>query len=95
MVLRALSQKVSQMPHHNGTHLGSLKGLRLPPKAWYVLRRENIRTITQLRAIAGRIERFEGIGPKTAQAIRDEVARVTFHEGQHHDESQSPSPWIA
>jgi hypothetical protein len=63
-VLSALSQKVSQMPRHDETGPGSLNGLRLPPNAWYVLRRENIRTITQLRAIAGRIERFEGITPR-------------------------------
>ena len=78
------------MPRHDGTRPGSLKGLRLPPNAWYVLRRENIRTLAQLRAIAGRLEGFAGVGPKTAQAIRDEVTRITLHDEQLHDECPSP-----
>jgi hypothetical protein len=68
------------MRRHDETRPGPIKGLRLPPNAWYVLRRENIRTIHQLRAIAGRIERFEGIGAKTAQAIRAELSRTAPFE---------------
>jgi hypothetical protein len=41
-----------------------------------VLRRENITTMSKLRAAANRLEWFEGIGPKIAQAIRAELARI-------------------
>ena len=61
-------------------------GVRLPSRVWEVLHRENIRTVSQLRAAADRIERFTGVGPKTAQAIRDELARVAALE------SRSPDP---
>jgi hypothetical protein len=53
-----------------------------------VLDREHIRTVDELRAIAGRLEKFEGIGPITARTIRQELDRVaapgeaTFAEGQ-------------
>ena len=56
---------------------GPIGGLYLPFIAWKVLHRENIRTIDRLREVAGRIERFEGIGSKLAQAIRAELARAT------------------
>ena len=56
---------------------GPIRDLILPPNVWYVLRRENIKSISQLRAVADRLERFNGIGPKRAQAIRAEPARVT------------------
>lgn len=56
---------------------GSIPGLQLPQQAWFVLERENIRTIDRLRAIADRIEHvLPGIGPKTADAIRAELARI-------------------
>lgn len=60
----------------NGNCRGPIGGLVLPPHAWYVLRRENIKSISKLRAVAGHLERFNGIGPKSAQAIRAELARV-------------------
>jgi len=60
----------------NGHCRGLIRGLVLPPNIWYVLRRENIKTISQLRAVADRLERLDGIGPKSAQAIRAELARV-------------------
>jgi transposase len=41
-----------------------------------VLRREKIKTISELRAVADHLERLKGIGPKRAQAIRAELARV-------------------
>ena len=56
---------------------GPIRDLRLPPKAWYVLRRENITTMNKLRAVAARLERVEGIGTKLAQAIRAELTRAT------------------
>jgi hypothetical protein len=66
---------------------GPIDGLRLPPNAWDVLRRENITTLDRLKAVARRIERFDGIGSKTARAIREEVARATCRDeqpgGQH------------
>jgi hypothetical protein len=55
---------------------GSIGGLVLPPNIWYVLRRENIKTMNKLRAVADHLERLDGIGPKRAQAIRAELARV-------------------
>jgi hypothetical protein len=55
---------------------GSIKGLRLPFNAWLALNRAGIITLDQLRARADQIERIDGIGPKTAHAIRQELARV-------------------
>jgi DNA-directed RNA polymerase alpha subunit len=55
---------------------GPIDGLRLPLRAWKVLQREHITTLDQLRAAAGRIERFENIGSKTARTIRTELARM-------------------
>ena len=60
----------------HGNCLGPIRDLRLPPKAWYVLRRENITTMSKLRAVADRLERVDGIGSKLAQAIRAELTRV-------------------
>jgi hypothetical protein len=61
---------------------GPIRGLRLPLNAWNALHREGITTIAQLRAKADRIERFSGIGPKTALAIRVELGRVALLEAQ-------------
>ena len=55
---------------------GPIRGLRLPLHVWDMLREQGITTIDQIKAIAARIERFERIGPKTAQVIREELARV-------------------
>jgi hypothetical protein len=60
----------------HGNCPGLIKDLRQPPKAWYVLRRENITTMSKLRAVADRLERVDGIGSKLAQAIRAELTRV-------------------
>jgi len=71
--------KVKQM--HKGLFEdceGPIRGLRLPLNAWNVLYRENITTLPQLTAIADRIERLPGIGPKTAQAIRAELGRIAL-----------------
>jgi hypothetical protein len=66
------------MPNHfNDRWGGSIRGLRLPLQVWNNLRNENITTINQLRAAAGRLERLVGIGPKAAQIIREELARVS------------------
>ena len=57
---------------------GPITGLRFPPWVWDLLRRERITTLDQLRAVADRMERvYPGIGQRTAQAIRDEITRVT------------------
>lgn len=62
---------------------GAIPGLRLPQYAWSVLDRDNITSMDQLRAIADEIERLvPGAGPKTADAIRAELARVTASEDQ-------------
>jgi hypothetical protein len=56
---------------------GPIRGLRLPFQAWEALRREGITTLDRLRAMADEIHTLSGIGPKTAQLIREELARVT------------------
>ncbi len=69
-----------------GNCRGPIGGLLLPPNIWYVLRRENIKTISELRAIADHLEQFDGIGPKRAQTIRAELARaVSPDDGQPPD----------
>jgi endonuclease III len=49
----------------------------LPFDAWEALRREDITTLDRLRAMSDQIHTLPGIGPKTAQLIREELARVT------------------
>jgi Holliday junction resolvasome RuvABC DNA-binding subunit len=56
---------------------GLIRGLRLPLYAWSTLRDEGITTVDELKAIADQLERFPGIGTKTAQLIPDELARVS------------------
>jgi hypothetical protein len=57
---------------------GSIPGLLLPQHAWNVLEDANITTVDQLREIAGQLERLiPGVGPKTAEAIRAELARIS------------------
>jgi len=51
-----------------------------PLQVWTSLRNENTTTIDQLMAAAGRLERLVGVGPKAAQFIRDEIARVSAPE---------------
>jgi hypothetical protein len=55
---------------------GHIPGLRLPLNAWDALQREGITTIEQLRTWADRIQWLPGIGPKSAQIIREELARL-------------------
>jgi DNA-directed RNA polymerase alpha subunit len=55
---------------------GPIAGLRLPFATWAVLMREGITTLDHLRAVADHLEQFEGIGRKSAQIIREELARV-------------------
>ena len=57
---------------------GPIRGLRLPLNAWNVLDQKNITTLTQLTAIADRVERLPGIGAKTALAIRVELGRIAL-----------------
>jgi endonuclease III len=35
-------------------------------------------TVAQLKAVADRLERLEGMGPKTARVVREELARIEF-----------------
>jgi len=53
----------------------------LPQLAWDVFQRENIQTMDQLRAIAGQVERFDGIGPITVRVIRQELDRTGSEAG--------------
>jgi hypothetical protein len=73
---------------------GLIEGVFLPRLAWDVLHRENIRTISELRAVARQLERFEGIGPITARVIRQELDRVAAPGEQRSGEGQL-SAWGA
>ena len=66
------------MPHsgYYEVFTGPIAGLHLPYATWDVLMREGITTLDQLRAVADQIQQFEGIGRKSAQIIREELARV-------------------
>jgi hypothetical protein len=70
------------MPSHFDDRWGGpIRGLRLPLTAWKSLEYDGIKTIDQLRAVADQLERLPGIGPKTAQVLRKELARVSVPEG--------------
>ena len=56
---------------------GPIQGLRLPLIAWGALDRAGITTLDQLRAQVNGIQRFDGIGPKTARLLQQELARVS------------------
>ena len=64
------------MRHGYDNHSGPIAGLRLPARAWTALRRENIRSLDQLKSVVYRIDRFDGIGPTTARIVREELARA-------------------
>jgi hypothetical protein len=69
------------MPNHfNERWERPIRGLRLPLQVWTSLRNENIITIDQLMAASGRLERRVGIGPKAAQIIHEEIARISARE---------------
>jgi hypothetical protein len=82
------------MPRHFEPSEGLIEGLYLPQLAWDVFHRENIQTIDQLRAVAGQLERFDGIGPITARVIRQELDRVAAPGEQTSGEGQL-SAWAA
>ena len=70
------------MPNHYHERWGGpIRGLCLPLAVWTSLGRENIITIDQLRAVAHQLERLDGIGPKAARIIREELARVSTPVG--------------
>jgi DNA-directed RNA polymerase alpha subunit len=55
--------------------LDPFQGLHLAPRARKALQREGITTLDELRGVANHIHQFEGIGLKSAQALRDELKR--------------------
>ena len=55
---------------------GPIGGLRLPWRTWQALRREDITTLHRLRAWVDQLHTIPDIGPKTAQLIREELARA-------------------
>jgi hypothetical protein len=59
-------------------HPGPIEDLRLPIRVWNVLRRENIRSLDQLKAVVGRIDRFDEIGPTMARIVRQEITRTVW-----------------
>jgi len=60
---------------------GPIGGLRLPLSTWAALDRAEITTVDQLRAQIARIQRFDGIGPKTALLLKQELTRVDRDAG--------------
>ena len=68
--------------HYHEQVEGPIRGLRLPSIVWNKLRDENITTFDQLKAAAHQLNQIFGIGPKMAQVIRDEIARVAASEDQ-------------
>jgi DNA-directed RNA polymerase alpha subunit len=60
--------------------LDPFRGLQLAPRERKALQREGITTLDELRVVADQIHQFEGIGLKSAQAIRDELARMAQPE---------------
>jgi Holliday junction resolvasome RuvABC DNA-binding subunit len=67
--------------HYDERWGGPIRGLRLPLAAWTSLKDDGITTIAQLKAVADQLERLPGIGPKTAQVLRKELARASAPEG--------------
>jgi hypothetical protein len=63
--------------HYDERWGGPIRGLRLPLTIWNSLRDEGITTISRLQAIADQLEKLDGIGPKLARIIREELARVS------------------
>jgi hypothetical protein len=82
------------MPRFHSTCAELIRELDLPAFVWEVLQRENIRTIDQLRAQAERLEQVEGIEPRMAQLIRQELTRAAQAEEQPAAEGPL-SPWGA
>jgi hypothetical protein len=82
------------MPRHFQTCKGPIEGLYLPQLTWDVFHRENIRTIDQLRAVADQLERFDGFGPITVRAIRQELDRVA-EPGEQMSDDGHLSVWGA
>jgi hypothetical protein len=69
---------------------GSIPGLRLPRQTWNVLTGAQITRLTQLKAVADRIEHvIPGIGSKSARVIRSELARIAALEEQENAERSS------
>ena len=64
---------------------GPIRGLRLPQSTWDALQREGITTIDQLKAVADRVHWLPGIGRKTAQLIKEELARVAPPSAERRD----------
>jgi DNA-directed RNA polymerase alpha subunit len=83
LILEKPSWEARLMPQEEPVP-GSINSLRRPQRAWTVLQQEHIATLDQLRAAAGRIERFDNIGRKTAQTIRAELSRIKSNDKPRH-----------
>lgn len=60
---------------HKQSREGHISGLRLPPRVWRALWDEKIRTVEQVAAMAGELERIPDIGPGHAKTIQSELQR--------------------
>lgn len=83
------------MPCDDTKVAGFIEGLRLPAQVWDILRQENITTVSELAAVADRVERFNTIGPAAAKQISAELARAIRCEKQPRDQRRFLSPWAA
>jgi hypothetical protein len=79
------------MFHFDDICAGPIDGLSLPPMAWDVLRREEIRTIDQLMAKADQLDCIE---PSMTQVIRQALAWARLPEEETSGEVLL-SPWCA
>jgi hypothetical protein len=64
------------MPQFHEICSGHIPGLRLPFSTWRALAADQILTLAELIAVADGIERSPGIGTRSAQLIRLELARI-------------------
>lgn len=53
------------------------EGLRLPVSVWKALEEARITNLEQLKAMTAVIDQIQGIGPETAQVIRDRLERLS------------------
>jgi len=64
------------MPQFHEICSGHIPKLRLPFSTWRALAQDQILTLAQLIAVADDIEKSPGIGTRSAQLIRLELARI-------------------
>ncbi|EIM26904.1 hypothetical protein [Microvirga lotononidis] len=61
---------------HSQNRDDPFNGLLLPVSAWKALEDARITNLAQLKAVAPLIDQLRGIGPETAQVIKDRLDRL-------------------